>query len=165
MTERIAITLDGRTVEIETISDLPRESVAGLSLHLAALQAAIATRFCAGNAAQEVSAGGEARMADNAGNRLQERPNGASHGQSPSLRVCGGHDRHHLPENSFGAEEVGKLLSVKQVAERFGLSQSTLYHWIESGKLNGARGLLRFGGRRLIDAEVLSACMRAGEFT
>ena len=55
-------------------------------------------------------------------------------------------------------------LTVKQCAAKTGLSYHTLYHWIESGKLDEAHGLRRFGSRRLIDWQVFKACLERGDF-
>ena len=59
-------------------------------------------------------------------------------------------------------EEI--YLDVKGVAARLGMSPSTIYHWIGSGKLDEAHGLRKLGSRRLIDWQVFQGCLERGEF-
>jgi excisionase family DNA binding protein len=57
----------------------------------------------------------------------------------------------------------GKLISIREVAQRLGLSKVSVYRWTECGKLPS----LKLGGRRLvseaaIDALVASAMGQVG---
>jgi len=56
------------------------------------------------------------------------------------------------------------FLAVRETAARVGMSPSTIYHWIEAGKLDEAHGLRKLGSRRLIDWQVFKGCLERGEF-
>jgi hypothetical protein len=158
VTGQIAITLDGRPFEVSQLSQLPRESVAGLLLHLAALQAALAARLWSGLPTSRPDGNDGVGPAGGTGDRLPEpseyvQSSGSTVGSRGSMGPAIGVTK---------AVRAAVCLSVKQAAARIGLSPWTLYHWIENGKLDEARGLRRLGRRRLIDWQVFQICLERG---
>ncbi len=153
MDERIAITFGGRQLGVSQVSGLPREASVALLIELAALQSAIAAQLWL-----SVSHVGtlEKAVVVTPGNQAA---NGAVAPASQDSTVAP-NDAMHSPV-AKAADNV--CLTVKQTAARLGVSPWTIYHWIESGKLGEARGLRKFGSRRLIDWQVFKACLARGE--
>lgn len=163
MDERIVIIFDGRPLGVNRISELPREGVAGLLIQLAALYTAIAARLCDGSRAAEGCANKKPTAAVNAQRRVPELLGGAN---SPASTVCrdSAIDDGTLGGRGRPGDEEKTCLTVKETAAKIGISTWTMYHWIESGKLDEARGLRRLGRRRLIDWHVFYNCSQLGEF-
>jgi len=139
--QQIVITLDGKPFEVNQVSQLPLGRIAGLLVNLASLQTAIAAHLWSGPTTSEQNA--------------QHAPNAAKNVHEGRNQVTI-HDTEPRSTKDF-------YLDLKQTAERTGLSRSTLYHWIENGRLDEARGLRRFGGRRLIDWQVFQTSLIRGD--
>jgi predicted DNA-binding transcriptional regulator AlpA len=160
--ERIAIFLDGRPFGLSRISELSRESIAGLLIQLAAVHTAIAERLCNGFRTAEHDAN-EKSAAGIDGEKRAPEQSGIGRSSASTVNEDRGMDHATLIGPRRSADEK-PYLSVKQTAAKIGNSQWTLYHWIESGKLDEAHGLRRLGSRRLIDWQVFQGCLERGEF-
>ena len=162
MNERIAITLDGRPLEVNHISQLPRERVVGLLIDLATLQGAIAAQLFSGSSMSGHNANEEPPTSADNGTRVPARSRGIRSSASTVGRDRGMDDAAAASTEGEIDEEI--YLDVKGIAARLGMSPSTIYHWIGSGKLDEAHGLRKLGSRRLIDWQVFQGCLERGEF-
>ncbi len=162
MNERVAITLDGRPLEVNHIARLSSECVAGLLVHLAALQAGISSRLCNGFPTSGHDANQQPPAAVEAGSRVPEPSGGARSFASTVGRDRGKDDATAANRQRVIDEKI--CLTVKQTAAKIGISHWTMYHWIEADKLAEAHGLRKFGRRRLIDWRVFQGCLERGEF-
>jgi len=162
VTERVAITFDGRPLEVNHIARLPSECVAGLLVHLAAFQAAIATRLCNGFPTSGHDANEQPPAAVGAGKRVPALSEGGKSSASTVGRDRGMDDATAADREGVIDEKI--FLSVKQTAAKIGaISRSTLYHWIESGRLDETHGVRKLGSRWLIDWRVFQSCLERGE--
>lgn len=144
------------------ISQLPRERVAGLLIQFAAIQSAIAAWLFQGFATPGHDANEEPPTSADKGNRVPAR-SGAPRSSASTV----GRDRGMDDAAAAGTEgEIDEeiYLDVKGLAARLGMSPSTIFHWIGSGKLDEVRGLRKLGRRRLIDWRMFQGCLERGEF-
>jgi len=161
VTERIAITLDGRPLEVYQIARLPSECVAGLLVHLAAFQPAIAARLCDGFPTSGRDANEQPPAAVGAGKRVPA-PSGGAKSSASTVGRDRGMDDATAADRKAGVEEK-IYLTLKQIEAKIEISHWTIYHWIKAGRLNKAHGLRKFGRRWLIDWQVFQGCLESGE--
>jgi excisionase family DNA binding protein len=57
-----------------------------------------------------------------------------------------------MPENA-----IARLISIREVAQRLGISEISAYRWAESGKLPS----IRLGGRRLVPEAAINTIIES----